>query len=421
MAVHSWSIIEVDITDTVISTTTLSTNGVFMIQHVPSEEQIDSGDTVTESLHVLFEAYSGSDAIEIAEVVRQKLTLAKRNAEMHYGNQYYLLFSRSDESATWRSRIINGVIQWDSRALEAYGSGKLEAFIVVERDAFWERHDTTTALATSTALDNVGTLVALTDPGGTLPTPLKVELLLNEASTPSPTNWYMAVNTDSVPASLDNVLPGRTTSSWSAADVHTIERYTETLGQTEDTNLDELRGEPFYIMVCCTSVTGAWYLRANINTLLGASKVPRAWTNEAYVSDAGIVVLGPVRIPPVPGWDDLANWTLSLTTRNDATTGDFVADRIVLMPASDYRHIVQTGYAIAQNDIMTDDGIRGINYIYDNSDGKRQSTLEPRGRPLTVTPGSTKSLHFLFDEDDDFDSTVSFLVTVTCRQRRASL
>lgn len=435
MAVHSWSLIELDDDGSTIRTRSLSTAGVLLSQHVPNEFADQNG-IVTESVTVLFEDYGGSTAREISQEVREYITQAERYHTEGKGARVYLLMSLLDEATTWRSPLVGGSIEWGVDALRAYSSGTMESTIILQRLNWFEQHDAETLLGTNESMTNNGaSIVSLSDPGGTLPAPVRVELT-NQGGSTDARNIYMSINSDAGPGTIDLTLePTHTPAQWSTARTYgdglTIvpggppydidgRHQTKVFSEAE---LAALRGQDYFILVGLSSMTGTWHIRASVY-YNGVYYLAR--TDGVYVTAAGIIVLGPVAIPPsgTGANQGLISLALNVRTPTDAQSnaGSYVIKWTQLMPASTFRRLYQTGFSIINDDKWVDDGANNRAYVYDYSAGYNIPTIEASGPPLEVIPGKTSELRVVFDErTGGLTSTHPFEARVYCRPRRLTL
>lgn len=405
------------------------TSPVLGATYFPQAPEFDAGGTardVTETAEVLLAGTASAIRSTVTNVERL-LELARVRQRTRMGPRVYVEYQAVTGDDYYRSEILNGRATWSpnpgARRLSATTPKVLVAFHW-RRRGWWEGALTQLALTSSangTATTGYVTLynndaatpsqtnwigIAAAQVGGSLPAPLKLELVQNDATARAWRDIYLANNAFADPAGMDPFLLGSAavsgaTANWGSATTHATKRFIWQLGTGK---LADAAGRYFRVLVApAASITTGTYVKAWVMAYVGASYQTLWEGDEVLSAGAEILDLGAMPLPP-GGYDvERTNIAVALSVRA-AGAGSMQVDFVQLTPADwgQYRHVVQLGYDTDQNDALIDDGIEEQTYFYDAALSKHLSIMRPLGLPLYVWPNRTQRLRALINGGGGF-------------------
>lgn len=401
-----------------VTTVTLSGDGAIIGCSYFPQPGKDSDNLVTETIPVILE---GTDAAIRAKLddVEELLLQAAQQRDLLTA-LVYLEFQTSASAPIYRSEVHGGQVAWSDvpgrHRLEA-ASNLVEAAVIVDRRNFWEGAETEVYLSSSLHSERVGGVTVYNNDNvtnanwagiasnritGNLPAPLKLRILNNSGASLGWTNFYIANNVNSAPASIDCWLlgseaTGGATVSWGSAVTHNILQYILPLS---DTLLGQTKGRYFRALAAFTSNGLNTNWRAGIYSNIGGIYAPLVIGRER--STAGgeeLVDLGALPIPP--GGYNVATTAVALVLSvRCPSSGGATLDFVQLMATDSFRRLEQVGYSMPVGTGIEDNGIDGGAYAY--SSGAKYPIIKTYYDPIYVWPGKTQRLFILFDESANF-------------------
>jgi len=238
---------------------------------------------------------------------------------------------------------------------------------------------------------------------GVLPTPLRLRILNTSGSAIAPRNYYIALNANSSPTSMDCWLLGSESTSgasqsWGVGGItHSSLLFTFPLSNTL---LSQAQGRAFRVLAAFSSVGGGPTLRAGVWSNIGGVYTPLVLGREINNSaNYELVDLGAFPIPP-GGYNINTTAAALVITARAAFAGGLTMDFTQLMATDAYRRLEQIGYNTSNNEGVEDDGISGGTYYWDGSN--KYPIVKGYYEPILVYPGKAQRLYILFDEGTDF-------------------
>lgn len=417
------------ITDGTTTVNLNSTSPVLGATYFPQPPELDEGgfaQDVTETAEVTLEGTASNIRSTVTSVERL-LELARVRQRTRMGPRVYVEYQAVDGDDYYRSEILNGRATWSANPGARRLSDttpKVQVGFTWQRRGWWEGALTQLQLTSSangtpttgyvtlynkddaTASETNWIGIAAAQVAGSLPAPLKLELVQNDATARAWREIYLANNVFADPANMDPFLlgseaTGGATANWTGASTHATRRFTWELSTTL---LADTAGRYFRILVApASSITANTYVKAWVVAYVGSTYQVLWEGDEVLSSGSEILDLGSMPLPP-GGYDtERTNIALQLSVRN-AGSGSMEVDFVQLTPADwgQYRQVVQLGYSTSQNDALIDDGIEELTYYYDAAAGKHFSVMRPLGMPLHVWPNQTQRLRVLINGGGGF-------------------
>lgn len=442
------------------TTVSLSTSNILLLNYVPVAAEMqdtaqfvtggDGGEVlpmfsnVTETIEIMFENSSKTALQAQVNSINQLLYLAKHRQTKRTGSKVYLLFTVDGDSDTYRSEVLSGRLELGEDAMRHYANIKVQARLYVTRRYYWEDNSetelqlsksnvsATTGGVTIYNHDDSGTgqdnwvQIAAAQVDGDLPAPLRLTMTNNSGATQNYSSFYIGTNAFSDPANFTHIIEGEdaisggtvtSDSSCSGGSKLVNSSWTGTnLVQLplEDTQLQKTDGRWFRLIMRLADLTSSCYITPQIRD--GNGLITLYSGNEVLInSDASLVDLGAVPLPPSAANVSWSDMVLTLSMRAVSTAGIQI-DFVCLMPTDSYATFKQLGYGIPNNGVVTIDGIEGA--------------IHSAGFPIYsapmptvwVYPNKLQRLIFLHDETTgppDIDNT--FSVRAYYRKRRLTI
>jgi hypothetical protein len=378
--------------------------GLVGARYIPTE---GNGETVAESIDVVF---SGTPA-NILSAFNSIKRLLREAEEI----PVYLEYALVNVGTVYRSPIISGEIIWSpNRTLRQFWDTTTigEAAIVVTRSDYWEGPETNLAdnIAIVNGTSSPYNAVGITDPGGNLPTPIRVFLASNNVSDIVTPMIYL--NVDSFAAMTTNqhlITSGAGAVTWGANLTYTTPLWNITPSATVTA---KLAGKDVNVLAAFTVLPSTLYLRAGLSSLFDSVYQKIQTGGEQYTGGHYLINLGTLQIPKT------ANSGLVVTISGySVASGAATLSFIQLMPASGMTRLdVTHEWKYVENIHHGPDGT-----FYDTGISDQYSNIRPAGGPLMIWPGRTNRLTMLFDQNGSFTSSRQTNVTVFARQRRSTV
>lgn len=361
-------------------------------------------DTVTETASVGFSGSVASLRININDVERMFSQASNRNAP-----DTFVEYRPTDDGDIYRSPLTSDsrIVWSEDKSARQMGqtttSGELGMLMV--RAAWWEGPVTTLANGTTkNGTASPGNYLTLTAPAGTLPTPIKVQIINAAGVSLSPVDYYLNVDTYIGMTANQHLL----TSSVTVGAVKVFEIPAAVLLQWA--------GQDAQIIVAIsTSSPTDFYMYANMYVTIGGTYLQVARGGDHYISGRKLIDLGSLPLPP--GGD--ANINVAIGIGVYPTTVTNTITFVQIMPADNAVNLRQIGYLIAVGGGVVEDGREGRSYSI--ASGNKYEIVRRSGGPLMAYPDRTNRLTLLFDEGSAFNATRNMTVTVTARPRRGTI
>jgi hypothetical protein len=406
------------------STTKTFTSGITEyytgFTYFPRAGEADGAD-VTETAEITLEGSAANIRAAVNDVERL-LEDAVRRQEMLIGPKVYVEYQAVMGGDWWRSEVLAGRLQWDEEPGARRLSGttnKVKVLVHWTRRHYWEGALTQLFLTSSdagTATDDPVSLwnddnetstetnwigIASTEVEGSLPAPLKLEVIHEEATARDWRTIYICneyLSPTMTAFSRGSQATGGATATISSASTHATARWTWDLTEAQ---LANFAGRYWrLLMVHSTGTAMACYWRAQVAIKVAPLYVT-LWEGDEVANRGQLITdLGAVPIPP-GGYDTAtSNVAVQITARSAGALGSVVMDFIQFTPvgAGQYRRIYQTGFNMVENSGLVDDGPEGTTYYYYSSEDVHLPLYRTYGEPIHVWPGRTQRLRVLYDE-----------------------
>ena len=280
-----------------------ATYGILGCTYWPTEGTEDS---VTETILVTVE---GTEAVIKSAV--QYINSLLREAEMAgdtISYPVYLEFQATASASIYRSKIVSGMVQWDSEAVRHKldnATNTVGISVIVTRLNFWEGPEVEIPISTAAQAESVnGRIVYNNDNAsssnnyfqiaanrviGDLPAPVKLRIAQYTGSAVSWRSFYVGNNVFSSPSSADVWLLGSeaftsATATWGAGGItHSTLMF---IFNFSNTLMTQTKGRMFRVIAALTSATAGMYFRAGIYSNYGNFFLPLRVNRERYNSDA---------------------------------------------------------------------------------------------------------------------------------------
>jgi hypothetical protein len=405
----------------------------------------DTDESVSEQMDLW---YYGSNISGYNRSINRALEYARLHNDDDDG--VYFNWSIDSSTPTWRTRIINGQVQLDSKLDHRYRRGRALLRLVFLHTPWWEGPEAQTPLTNPNGNNNT--------------TGLRV-YNCNDGSGSAPNKRVMYA--DIAAASVDGDLPGATrlemTSEyspdsmykfWIGQSWHTPASFVPLYEFSGTSNAAASGGAQQQSMVQpgWQVSLGSWtiseatvnaargqfvkpilrFLDGNTDILLQYSITLLAgsvaiWAGQTVKQDpnaSGVLFEFPTfRLPPRPvAIGGLSSLTLTLRAYNPTANNVTVnLDCLYLVPVDGYRKLI-TSAPVATNQQVVDDGINNVTYVI-NSISRKIPSARSIGSPITLWPATDQRLYFLLGSNTMNTSPVSAsaLVKLFYRPRRYNL
>ena len=263
---------------------------------------------------------------------------------------------------TYRSEVLGGRVEWSQtpgrHKLDAT-TNQVELAVIWTRRNFWEASiENEVFLSSGTMSERVGGVdvynndnassstnwvgIASNRIAGVLPTPLRLRILNTSGSAIAPRNYYIALNANSSPTSMDCWLLGSESTSgasqsWGVGGItHSSLLFTFPLSNTL---LSQAQGRAFRVLAAFSSVSGGPTLRAGVWSNIGGVYTPLVLGREINNSaNYELVDLGAFPIPP-GGYNINTTAAALVITARAAFAGGLTMDFTQLMATDAYRRL----------------------------------------------------------------------------------
>jgi len=410
----------VRITDNSLQTVTLSgqQSPILGVTYFPAP---GDEETVTETAVIVCEGAASAIQNVVNDIERLLNDAANRTDLLT--PKVYVEASATAASSTLRSEVLGGRVEWSQtpgrHKLDAT-TNQVELAVIWTRRNFWEASiENEVFLSSGTMSERTGGVdvynndnassstnwvgIASNRIAGVLPTPLRLRILNTAGSALAPRNYYIALNANSSPTSMDCWLLGSestsgSSQSWGTGGItHGSLLFTFPLSNTL---LSQAQGRAFRVLAAFSSVSGGPTLRAGVYSSIGGVYVPLVLGREINNSaNYELVDLGAFPIPP-GGYNVSTTAAALVITARAAFAGGLTMDFTQLMATDAYRRLEQIGYNTSNNEGVEDDGISGGTYYWDGSN--KYPIVKGYYEPILVYPGKAQRLYILFDEGTDF-------------------
>lgn len=414
-----------------------------------TSENIDGGEipgatyrNVTQTIELLFIGASTSALQSLMRSVENLLYLARRRQQTKAGARVYIQIQLDNEASTWRSEILNGAVRLSEEALQQWINKKPEAQLIITRRFYWEGPEEELQLSTSSQSAATGgrtignaddssrdnwVLIASSQVGGVLPTPVKLVLTNTTGGNVGYRNFYIGVNAYSDPGTFNHILEGESRQSGYGtitADSGCSNGNYNSYGFTNtgeirwdlsSTLLQDTQGRWFRLLARFYGWSGTdIYVQPRIKEVNG--NIP-LWTgDEVKLGSSGsqIVDLGAVPLPPGGYQAAWAAHVLALTVR---ATGSATlnVDFVQLTPLDSYQQVAQRGNNIVNNGTITFDNIEGLVHAGGSA------IYSPKAGPLLVFPNVMQRIIVLQDTGSASSISQTFSVRAYIRERRLTV
>lgn len=398
---------------------------------------------VTETVELLLMATTKPNLQALINSIEAMLFTARWRQKEKVGPRVYIQLQVDGEAQTWRSEVLSGRLAPDEEALTLWPNVKAAARLHITRRYYWEGSEVELQLSTSNQSaatggrtiknhDDSGTgddnwvQIAADQVKGTLPTPVRLTLTNVSGAAQGYRDIYLATNAFADPANFVHMIEGEaaTTGLSSSADASCSNGATGTVtwsGSTEArwtipaATVQDGGGRFFRLLARFSGVSGAFYAKPMLRDANGLIDLYTG-CDEVYITSATpLIDLGEVPLPPVAGD---ASWTaLTLILKLRATSSTTIGlDFIQLTPKDSLCHLVQRGYDIANNGVITVDGPGEMVHA------GGATLYTPIGFPLFLFPGRLQRLLILENEGVVAPAIAnSFSVRAYVRPRRLTV
>lgn len=206
------------------TTISLTSAGAMLSHYTPTTSK--SGAPVVEVIDLVVYGSTTAEMQSRVNALERMIVAAKRRAMTGAGARVYLHFQASGETVTWRSEVLDGLLELDGEALTVFGQAQVKIELELTRRSYWE--DTTLrTLALSNGNGSGATAglsiynhddsatghdnwvqIASTDVTGVLPAGCQVRLTNDTGATRTYTKVYLALNAYSDPANFTHIIEG---------------------------------------------------------------------------------------------------------------------------------------------------------------------------------------------------------------------
>ena len=411
----------VRITDNSLQTVTLSgqQSPILGVTYFPAP---GDEETVTETAVIVCEGAASAIQNVVNDIERLLNDAANRTDLLT--PKVYVEATAVALGTTYRSEVLGGRVEWSQtpgrHKLDAT-TNQVELAIIWTRRNYWEASiENEVFLSSGTQSERTGGVdvynndnassstnwanIASNRIAGVLPTPLRLRILNTSGSAIAPRNYYIALNANSSPASMDCWLLGSeaiggASASWGAGGIN----YGNTpafIFPLSNTLLSQAQGRAFRVLAAFSSVSGSPALRAGVYSSIGGVYAPLVLGREINNSNNNeLVDLGAFPIPP-GGYNQSTTAAALVIAARAAGAGALTMDFTQLMATDAYRRLEQIGYNTSNNEGVEDDGISGGTYYWDGSN--KYPIVKGYYEPILVYPGKAQRLYILFDEGTDF-------------------
>jgi len=410
------------------STISLSTTNVQLNNYTPQapswDEDSASYQPVVDTIDFLvYQSTAAAAQTKIAQIERVLLSVQRR-AMSRTGPIPYLILQMASDVSSWRSQILS--VTWVSAddLFQSLPQGYAGFRINVQRVPFWEGARTniplsngsganvTTGLLVNNADDYAG--IAVDVIGGSLPTPLELNIQNVTGANRSYGNFFASVNP--FDTALVHTIQGETAISGYGAATANATASGGQVARMTTIAAGELRFR-WTIPAATTSIFRGRY--ANILMRL-ASSVPSGTRVRTSIYDRlGYIMMHQAPDTAVNGYAagngqhncgafPLPSGAYDTTFGNITLEVIFYApyamtvdvDYITLMPSDPgcFRHFVQQGYNIGNNGTVVDNGIVGNVYSLASS---RDMAWKQYTEPLYVQPALAQRIYLLVDGESN--------------------
>lgn len=407
---------------------------------------------VTETAELLLIAASKPAVQVTINAIEAMLQSAMRRQRSKSGPRVYIQLQVDGEAGTWRSEILSGRLELDESALRLWPNIKAAAMLHITRRYFWESTTLTELQLASQASSSPATggktihnrkdatqgnyvQILDTQVAGAIPAPIKLQLKNNTGAAQDYRNIYIANNAFSDPANFAHIIEGENRrAGWGTAVTGqsscsnggyvtaTFTGASSFKWDLSSTLLAKTAGQSFRLLgrFFVYSLSTPIYVRAKLQDETGLIDLQLGDEIKLPVgiSPYELIDLGELSLPPGGYSTNWALQTLTLAMRASASV-TVSLDYIQLTPLDSYRHLIQRGMQIANNDAVVDDGPEGMTYSLEA--GAQHPIYSPRGEPVYVFPGVTQRLYVLHDEGFTSPIGNSFSVQAWYRPRRLTI
>jgi hypothetical protein len=399
---------------------------------------------VTETIPLLITGANAAAVVASIQGIERLLDVARQNRLTWNAKRVWLTVQFDQDAGSWRSEVLAGRLVV-AQLPDQIWRNRVEASLIVTRRYFWEGALTalelssgptgtpTTDWVTVYNADDLNGInrnwfhVAAAQVGGTLPSPLKLEIRNNSGLARSATTVHLSNYVFMDPTTVDPILRGEeavggATGTWGTSAETLTHRWLLTAGQIADLNGQYAR----IIMAPSTPpVKAATLLRAAllIDTTGAGPLVVLASGEQVLRGATGTLDLGVLPIPP--GGAGVINGNLYLAIYGQVAGGDtLIVDWVQLMASGEglYRRIQtvnQGGWNIPNGDVLTDDGPEGVVYVTES--GTRLSIYRGVHKPLHVWPGVTQRMRLMIAAQGAMVPGTVWQVKASYRPRRLTV
>lgn len=373
----------------------------------------DGLESVTESAEIIGAGTAAQIRAATANI-EKLLDAARRRRKSGLGTRVFLEYKPVTGDDLYRSEIYGGRLVWsdDPGARQLRATSPVVRFaLVVERAPWWEGPETELALSSqgySAATggraftnDGVNNWLQAATVAGTLPAPVKVEIVQSVAATVEWREFLMGMNTFGAPATFGHVLQAESQEAGYGTDSASA----QASGGNLNTVAVDTTGAWKCMWIVPTTMTaagGRWFrlvlrvfpayqaknmvIRAGIFDVTGLNQLwlgqPVTWNGSAELID-----LGAAPIPPAPHLSGYGTVSLKLWMVLDTGTYDLGIDYLALLGTDSFRRASYMMANVAQNEALVIDDIEGAAYHLSGS--TKSPYFLVKDGPLLVWPGQT--------------------------------
>jgi len=369
---------------------------------------------VTETAELVIVAASKTVLQANVRAIETMLLNAERRQRWGAGGRVYLQMTVDGESGEWRSEVLAGRLELSPDSMQMWANSKITARLHLTRRFYWES-TTLSELSISTATNTTPATggvtvyvdhdssgkdnyiqIADTQVTGSIPGPAKILLQNTSGGSVAYDWWHLSNNAFDSPTTFDPFLMGTESDggqkfTWSAAVTHDAAAFAWDLGATR---LGVMAGQYWRALATFTGYP-AWgmYIRANLCYKVG-SLIIDLWNGEEILMDSRKVQdLGAIPMPTDTGSSELY-FVLSVRC---SIASNATVDFVQLQPAYEYRKLYQSGFSMADDDAVVDDGIEGATYFLDTTTDDHWPIYVAYHRPIYLYPGVTQRVRVLND------------------------
>lgn len=322
----------------------------------------------------------------------------------------YVEYRPTDSGDVYRSPLTSDSrVVWPeekgARQMATTTSGGEFAAIFV-RANYWEGPEAELASGTiKNGTTSPYNILALSDPGGTMPCPLSLEVINATGGAISPIDFYFNVDAYVGMTTNQHLLTTPTSVGTGGGTVY--------LFSVSATVLAKWAGRDAQLILALSTAFTGYIYAAAYTTISGVyQEVYRG--SERYISGRKLINLGSIPLPP--GAQANTSFAVAAGVYGASTLS---TSFLQIAPAENALNLHQIGYATADGTGVFEDGIE--RRAWAGTVGTRYEIVRRSGGPLLAYPGRSNRLHMLFDEGSNFTATRDMTVTVNARPRRATI